>query len=189
MADGRAVRAVNREQLAHLARAAAEVSGDNHVIIIGSQAVLASWPEADLPEEATRSVEADITFLDDPLFEKAEAVNGAQGEMSPFQQTHGYYAEGVALSVAVLADGWEGRLVAFDSPGAFPAEARALSPLDVVIAKLARGEEKDIGYAAALMGAGKVDLEQLFRLTDLLSHTVHAAKVRRMLKVVQRRVS
>jgi hypothetical protein len=51
---------VNREQLAHVVRAAATVVGVDDVIVIGSQAILATVDDVELPYEVTRSIEADI---------------------------------------------------------------------------------------------------------------------------------
>jgi hypothetical protein len=47
-----------RADLEHLIRAAATISDDDELVIVGSQAVLAQFPYA--PEEMLRSDEADI---------------------------------------------------------------------------------------------------------------------------------
>jgi len=44
---------VRREQLEHVLRAASTIAGEHDVLVIGSQAVLASFPEDRLPPEAT----------------------------------------------------------------------------------------------------------------------------------------
>jgi hypothetical protein len=49
---------VNREHLEHLIASIATLTGDDEVVIIGSQAMLASYPEA--PDELRESVEADF---------------------------------------------------------------------------------------------------------------------------------
>ena len=51
---------MNREQLAHVVRAAATVVGVDDVIVLGSQAILATVDDVELPYEVTRSIEADI---------------------------------------------------------------------------------------------------------------------------------
>jgi len=51
---------VNREQLEHVLRASSTIAGDPEVLVIGSQSVLGSFAEGDLPFEATASMEADI---------------------------------------------------------------------------------------------------------------------------------
>jgi hypothetical protein len=105
---------VNRQQLAHLLRSACTVAHDVDVLVLGSQSILGSFDEADLPPEATASQEADIAFLDDPRRDKADEVEGAIGEMSTFHEENGIYAEGVHIEVAILPDGWKDRLVSWD---------------------------------------------------------------------------
>jgi len=48
------------EDLAHVLRAAIEVVGTDAVVVICSQAILATYRYEDLPEDATFSVEADL---------------------------------------------------------------------------------------------------------------------------------
>jgi len=56
---------VNRDELAHILRAAVDIAKDRRILVLGSQAILASVPEEALPERATMSMEADIAFFDD----------------------------------------------------------------------------------------------------------------------------
>jgi len=44
---------MNRDQLAHLLRAACEVTGDPDILVVGSQSILASHYEDELPAPAT----------------------------------------------------------------------------------------------------------------------------------------
>ena len=71
---------MTREQLAHVLRAAARIADDGAIIVLGSQAILGSFADDDLPDEATLSVEADVAFLDDPDEAKSDRVDGAIGE-------------------------------------------------------------------------------------------------------------
>lgn len=89
---------MRREQLEHLLRAASTVVGERDILVIGSQSILGTFPDADLPLEATTSIEADLAFLDDPADEKADQVDGAIGELSKFHETYGYYAQGVSVA-------------------------------------------------------------------------------------------
>ena len=107
---------MTREQLEHILRAASTIADDPDVLVIGSQSILGSFAEDDLPFEATSSIEADVAFFDDPADAKADQVDGAIGELSPFHGTFGYYAQGVSVSTAVLPEGWQDRVVAFDTP-------------------------------------------------------------------------
>ena len=56
--------------------AAAKIAGDPGILVIGSQAILGSFDDPELPVEATRSVEADLVFFDDPDDDKADQVDG-----------------------------------------------------------------------------------------------------------------
>ena len=97
---------MTREQLEHILRAASTIAGDPDVLVIGSQSVLGSFADDDLPPEATSSMEADIAFFDDPADAKADQVDGAIGELQPFtrrsgttrgrQRQHGRPARGLA---------------------------------------------------------------------------------------------
>ena len=51
---------MTREQLAHILRSAARITDDPGILVIGSQAILGSYWEADLPTDAWLSIEADI---------------------------------------------------------------------------------------------------------------------------------
>lgn len=127
--------------------------------MIGSQAILASFPDEALPAAASRSIEVDVAFLDDPDDHRSDQVDGAIGELSQFHETFGYYAQGVSVSTAVLPDGWRDRLVRF-------ATGLCLEPHDLVVSKLVAHREKDLEFAAALIQAGLVEREVLHARID-----------------------
>jgi hypothetical protein len=155
--ERKAGRQVNREQLAHVLRSAARIADDNEIIVIGSQAILASYEDDELPEEATRSVEVDVAFRFDPHDEKSDRVDGAIGEGSGFHSMNGYYGQGVSVSTAVLPTGWQDRLIAYERLDAAPSNARCLEPHDLVISKLVAGREKDRSFATELLREHLVD--------------------------------
>jgi hypothetical protein len=170
---------VTTDQLAHVLRAAAEIAGDGHILVIGSQAVLATFPDTQLPERVTMSMEADITFLDGDL-EKSDLVEGAIGEGSQFHQTFGYFPQGVGLDTAVLPAGWEGRTIRFLVGDSGKAEAVCLEVHDLVVSKLMAGREKDYEYASALISAGLLDSSILTgRVEECDVLPVHRRRVRR----------
>jgi hypothetical protein len=76
-------------------------------VVIGSQAVLGQFPNA--PAELLVSIEADVFTFRDPA--DADLIDGSIGEGSPFHQTFGYYAHGVAEDTATLPAGWKDRLI------------------------------------------------------------------------------
>ena len=152
---------MNRAQLEHVLRAAATIVDDPDLLVIGSQAILGSFADDELPPEATTSIEADLAFVVDPDGEKADRVDGAIGELSRFHESFGYYAQGVSVTTAVLPIGWQERTVVFAPTGAAPARARCLEPHDCVVAKLVAGREKDLAFARALLRERLVDPEFL----------------------------
>jgi hypothetical protein len=118
--------------------------------VIGSQSVLGTCGEPQLPCEATASMEADVAFFDDPGNVRADRVDGAIGELSGFHETFGFYAEGVSVTTAVLPDGWRDRVVSFEEAATAPGRGLCLEPYDYVISKLVAGREKDLAFASAI---------------------------------------
>lgn len=164
---------MKRTELAHLLRSASHVAESDDVIVFGSQSILGSYDEDELPAPATASMEADIGFIDDEDRRKADAVEGAIGELSLFHQTYGYYAEGIHRDTAVLPEGWESRVVRWNLTSDHPARSRFLDKHDLAIAKLVAGREKDIRFVSALIDAGLLDIDTLTARETQLPHTVH----------------
>lgn len=178
---------MRRDDLAHIIRAASGVTDDGKILVIGSQAILASYPDTELPLEATVSIEADIAFLDDKGEEKADQVDGAIGEVSRFHSEFGYYGQGVGLSTARLPKGWEDRVVPFEWGDTGGAKAVCLEPHDLVLAKLVAGREKDLEFAESLIARGLIDLEVLLERVDDLP--VLGAIQRRVRGFIERRLT
>jgi hypothetical protein len=160
---------VRREQLEHLLRAASTISGDRDILVVGSQAILASVGDDRLPVEAVRSIEADLAFFDDNDDEKSMRVDWAIGEDSLFHRTHRIYAHGVGLETASLPRGWRRRLVVLDTSGTAPGRGLCLERHDLVASKLAAGRPKDYEFAEALVAVGLINLATLKRRIDGLA--------------------
>lgn len=176
---------MRREQLEHVLRAASTIVGEPEMLVIGSQSILGSVAEGDLPGEATASIEVDIAFLDDADEAKSDLIDGAIGELSPFHDTYGYYAQGVSVSTAVLPRGWRDRLVTVETAATAPGRGRCLEPHDLVVSKLIAGREKDFTFAAALIREKLVDTSILAaRIEDLPD--VHPSVLNRMRAWVRR---
>lgn len=152
---------MTRDQLAHVLRTVAKISGDRDILVIGSQSILGSYPEDALPPEATGSTEVDTAFFGDSDGAKADVVDVNLGEFSEFHDEFGYYPQGVSISTGVFPEGWQDRLVVFDRPGTDPGRGLCLEPHDCILAKLVRFDEKDIRFAYALVRAGLIDLDIL----------------------------
>lgn len=147
-------------QLEHVLRACGAIVDEEFMIVIGSQAVLASVPEP--PAELTVSAEADLYPRDAP--EKADLITGSLGEFSLFHETFGYHADGVSPATAVLPHGWQDRLVPLRTENTRGVTGLCLSPVDIAISKLAAGREKDLDYVRALLMHGIVSRGDLDRL-------------------------
>ena len=159
---------MTRDQLAHLLRAASQIADEHDVLVVGSQSILGTYGEDELPDDAVASVEADVTFFWDADDKKSDIVDGALGEDSMFHHTFGYYAQGVSVATAVLPTGWRDRLVVFESEATAPGRGFCLDRHDLVISKLVAGREKDFVFAAALITAELVDPDVLFQRAELL---------------------
>lgn len=138
---------MNRAQLEHIIRAACAIADDDELVIIGSQAILAQFPQA--PAELLVSIEADVYPKHHP--ERADIIEGSIGELSMFHETFGYYADGVGIDTAVLPGGWESRLVPIRGPGTLGKTGWALEVHDLLISKYVAGREKDRRYTKAAL--------------------------------------
>jgi len=168
---------MTRNELAHILRSASRIVGEQDIVVIGSQSILGSFTDSELPDPAIASIEADLAFLDDPDHEKADKVDGAIGEDSQFHATFGYYGQGVSVTTALLPAGWRDRVVVFDNADTQPGRGLCLDPHDLVVSKLAAGREKDFEFAAALLLAGLIDADVLSERAETLD-TVPAVRRR-----------
>lgn len=160
---------MNRSQLAHILRAASRIVEDRRILVIGSQAILGSFPDEVLPLSCDAFHRSRYRVLDDESEHKADAVDGSIGEVSDFHQTNGVYGQGVGIDTATLPQGWEERLVRFDDPEADPSEAYCLDSHDLVVSKLVAGREKDISFAKALAESGLIHVDLLEERTKMLN--------------------
>jgi hypothetical protein len=151
---------MNRTQLEHIIRAASQISGDTEIVVIGSQAINAQ--DLKMPLIVFRSLEADVYPRNHP--ERADDIDAAIGELSPFHSTHGYYAHGVSPRTAILPTGWEQRLIRLSSPDTGDATGLCLDIHDLVLSKYAAGREKDREFNHALVRNGSVSKRKLMRL-------------------------
>lgn len=167
---------MNRDQLAHVLGAACRIASDKDVIVVGSQAILGSFDEDDLPSEATMSEEADVAFKYDFERRKADLLTSAIGELSDFHGEYDYYVDGVDIELIALPDGWEDRLVAWDVRSSEPADPRFLEPHDLAVSKLVAHRDKDRAFVAALLRGGLINAGVLRERTRLLPEE-HARSV------------
>jgi uncharacterized nucleotidyltransferase DUF6036 len=130
---------MKRSELEHVIRASANIANDDEIVIVGSQAILGQFPDA--PTDLLVSVEADVYPKNHP--ERAELIDGSIGELSPFHDTFGYYAQGVGPETATLPVGWESRLVPICNANTRGATGLCLEVHDLVLAKYVANRDKD----------------------------------------------
>lgn len=138
---------MQRPQLEHIIRAAAGITGAKEFVIIGSQAVLGQFPDS--PGELRVSIEADLFSPRSPA--DADLIDGSIGEGSPFHQTFGYYAHGVAEETAVLPAGWKDRLILIRNENTGGGTGLCLEVHDLAVSKLVAGREKDFSFVQSLL--------------------------------------
>ena len=155
---------MKRADLEHIIRAAAEIADDPEIIVIGSQAILGSFPDA--PTELLVSTEADVFPRNRP--DRADLIDGTIGEGSPFHDLYGYYAQGVDESTAILPRGWKDRLIAVKNENTRGKTGWCLEPHDLVVAKTLAGREKDLKFLEGAARGKLVELDRLLtRLADM----------------------
>jgi len=150
---------VDRTQLEHVIRAAASIADDDHIVVVGSQAILGPFPDA--PRSLRASVEADLYPRTHP--ERAALIDGSIGEMSPFHESFGYYAQGVGPETAILPAGWEDRLVPVHNANTGGATGWCLDVHDLALSKYAAGREKDDAFLRELVRHRMVRRAELLR--------------------------
>ena len=148
---------MKRSELEHIIRAASEIANDREIVVIGSQAILGSFPNA--PPELLVSMEADVYPKNHP--ERADLIDGSIGEGSPFHDLYGYYAQGVDEHTAVLPGGWKERLVAVKNENTRGNIGWCLEPHDLAVAKAVAGREKDLLFLREAARSGLVGRETL----------------------------
>ena len=178
---------MRRDQLEHAIRTACQIAGLTEVIIVGSQAILGTYHERQLPVFATRSLEIDVLPIADDagtIARLADEIEGAAGELSPFAQTHGFWIDGVDLSTSVLAEGWRARLVKVQNANTAAPSGQpqyigwCLDKEDLCVAKLCALREKDENFVEALLYAGLVDPVVIDARLDGLPAQYRAAATR-----------
>lgn len=159
---------MTRSELEHLIRASGAIADDNELIIIGSQSILAQFPQA--PAILRVSMETDLYPRNKP--ELADLVDGSIGEGSFFHEQFGYYAQGVGPKTAVLPAGWEDRLARIDNENTNGVAGLCLDIHDLAISKYVASRPKDREFTRELARQTMTrhqTLKQRLNKTDLSS--------------------
>jgi hypothetical protein len=152
---------MNINELEHIIRAACAITGEDNIVIIGSQAILASFPNSSLPEKLTQSIEADVFYLNEKSQELTDLIDGTIGELSIFQDTFGVYAHGVGKETAILPKGWESRLVKLKNENTYGYTGLCLDPYDLCVSKLFAHRKKDLEYVSAMLKSNLLEIDIL----------------------------
>ncbi len=154
------------DQLEHAIRAACDVSGDDELLIFGSQAILGSYPDA--PESLRASIEVDVQSKNRP--EMTDHIDGALGQGSLFHSTHGFYVHGVSIEVATLPEGWEERTVTVSHPvGTRGCKGLCIEAHDLAASKLVAYREKDRTFVLTLLVEELIDGRTLLERINTIS--------------------
>jgi hypothetical protein len=172
---------MNRRQLEHVLRASGSVAASATLVVVGSQAILGPFPDA--PDEVVKSMEVDLYPMDRP--ERSDLIDGSIGEMSPFHETFGYYAHGVAPDTATLPAGWRNRLIKVENENTGGVAGLCISPVDLAISKLLAGREKDLEFVGALLKHRLVAAEPVVEVMKELPESHAALASQRLSRLVR----
>ncbi len=148
---------MKRHELEHVIRAAGTISETKELVILGSQAILAKYPDA--PEELTVSQEVDTYPLDDP--QMADLIDGCIGELSLFHEQFGYYAHGVGPETACLPRNWRERAIRICNESTKDIIGICLSPADLAARNLVAGRDKDILFVEIMLQNNYISADEL----------------------------
>ena len=160
---------MNREQLEHVLRAAAAIAHENSLVVVGSQAVLLPFPNA--PEALLGSREVDLYPALHP--ERADLIDGAIGAMSSFDETFGYYADGVGPETAIMPADWMDRARLY-----YIGDVTAICPdiHDLAVSKCAAARDKDADFVRVLLKEKMIDANVLDERIRSLDPAVHGVE-------------
>jgi hypothetical protein len=145
---------MTREQLEHVIRAAAAITNERSFVVVGSQAVLLPHPDAH--PDLLVSRELDLYPAMAP--EKSDLIDGAIGALSRFDETFGYYADGVGPETAVMPPDWMDRASLH-----YLGDATVVCPEmhDLAVSKCVAGREKDARFVRVMLKQGMIESSTL----------------------------
>lgn len=155
------------EDVAHILRASKAITGETTFVMVGSQAILAQFPNA--PDALKMSMEIDMWPRFKP--EMSEIIEGALGADSSFHRTFGYCADGIGPETAILPDGWDARCVELKGHPLLEGAIGVCPEIhDICASKLMAFREKDLEWVQAAIDAGLVNPATIeARLEDVTS--------------------
>ena len=100
--------------------------------------------------------------------ERWNLVDGVLGELSTFDETFGYFADGVEEKTAILPSGWKNRLIKIENRNTDNVCGLCLEPHDLMVSKLMAGREKDLEFVSIALDARLVSLYIIIERVRLL---------------------
>jgi hypothetical protein len=173
---------MNRSDLEHILRASKGITGETEFIVLGSQAILGAFPDA--PRVLRESMEADLYPKHRP--ELSADIEGSLGRYSQFDQTFGYFADGVSPDTATLPKGWEERLIRLANDNTGGAVGWCLEPHDLAYSKLAARREKDLRFVAVMLRFQMVRAARLRSLIETVEDSGLRERLTEALALCQR---
>jgi hypothetical protein len=162
------------DELKRAVRSIARHFGTDTVYLIGSQAILVSWPDAPVAARLSQEIDAYPANADEwqrrnDNMEASEEINALFGFGSAFHVEFGFYIDGVDSQTAAFPLGWKARAVQLavqDGERTIIAIAPALD--DLIAAKSVRLDEKDKDFTRACHLARPLDHLAIRRLIDAI---------------------
>jgi len=152
---------IDRDRLTHAIRAAAELSGESELVVIGAASILGAIDK--WPDQLPRSREVDV-FGTSPAWD-SEGLDALLGQASQFHRIHGFYVDAVSPVTAAMPPDWRerARRVTVDVYGRAVA-VLIIHPLDLAIAKYVAWREKDRLFTDGLAKLGLTNRAELLAL-------------------------
>jgi hypothetical protein len=139
---------MRRGKVEHILRAAGRITGQKTFVLIGSAAIVA-WREV-VPDALIISRDIDLFAYDSTDAERiSEELEGSLGHASDFDNTFGFYCDGVGPETAILPTDWEERAKKFSNANTEGVVAIVPEPNDIALAKLCASRPKDIEWLRA----------------------------------------
>lgn len=156
---------MNLEEFEHAIRAAAEITGHQAFLVIGSQSIL-PWTTTHgaVPPSVAMSNEIDIAAPQrGDHVDELEAI----GRGSSFEERFGFYVDPVDWDTGDFPDGWTDRLRTWTTTDDLT--VMVPEPHDLAAAKLSASRTQDIDFVAALLLTKWLDVQTLHERVQLLA--------------------
>lgn len=141
---------MNVSRIDHLLRAAANVSGQNSFVLVGSASLIIRRKEIDIYAPNADDIES-----------ISEMIDANIGQGSRFHDEFGYYGDGVSPTTAKMPSDWQARAVEYRGAGSPDVAAIVPEENDVALAKLAAWREKDQDWLARGVNYGVLSLKTM----------------------------